>query len=572
MLRSFRSVYLLALVFVILCFGQREIHSQGFIPTVHETLVLDAPDADYFGRDVALSGNTMLVGVSPYNEDIDQIYVYIRSGSQWIQQTKLLADDGDHFLSRIVLDGDTALVWAASDNDANDATVYVFVRNGTTWTKQAELMDDASSDAFGHGLAIQDNTAIILALESINQEDSRVVMYEFTRSGSTWTQTSRLSVGDYLPDTFGWLALDGNRALIGSSYNFTTPGNATVIVRNGNVWTPEAVLTPNDSEAGDFFGAGVALDGTTALVGAGGKRAAYVFEYDGSNWVQQQKIESPTPSTSSYEGFGWKVALEDNNAVISVPYSSPKGLAYTYTYDGNSWNPTKRLYTRGYSSDRWGQFLALDGGTAVLSHTNNSDGVYIFENVFASVVSQELLVNGGFDDSQTNGVPNAWTRKNTTKDERRCNKSNQPPVAHSGNCSYFMKGGETGGKLAQNVNLQNSLLQAGDVVRLNGFYNKQSTGSVYVYLYVSYANFPEDQRRIILTQPTNGYQPVNQSTITLKEAPTRIRVVLENQTTSGKTWFDGMNLIATTGSQNNLLSLPLPLDEQSQTESLIPLP
>src|SRR5690606_36424807 len=174
----------------------------------------------------------------------------------------------------------------------------------------------------------------------------------------------------------------------------------------------------------------------------------------------------------------------------------------------------------------------------------------------------------------TNGVPTGWTRKNTTKDERRCNKECNI-VAYSGNCSYFMKGGETSGKLAQNVNLSQFNLQAGDVVRLNGFYNKQSTGSVYVYLYVSYANFPEDQRRIILTQPTpnQGYQPINQSTITLKETPTRIRVVLENQTTSGKTWFDGLNLIATTGSQNNLLSLPIGLetvDEVPQTESLIP--
>ena len=566
-----RSVFSLSTLALIVLLFVPIISAQNFVPTVNETLLLDVPDANNFGAGIALDGDTLFVSASQADGTYlaDEIYVFNRIGNQWTYQMKLFVDD-EEIIWSMDIDGDTALV--GTYTTAGVYSAHVFVRNGTTWSKQAKLQPDGSSYyGFGHALALEDDTVVTLAYEGDGVNDvSRILMFAFTRSGSTWTQTTKLILTDYLQDSAGYVALDGNTALIGTNLGPGVPGNVFVMVQNGNSWTQQAVLALNSNQDGESFGSSVALDGTTALIGAPYNQTAYIFTYDGTNWNQQQEIFTPIPSIPA-GGFSTAVAIEGNGAIIA----GSSGI-YTYTFDGTSWKMNSRLYPKQPSYDFGSARLELAGTTVAIGRSFYQEGVYIFDNVFAPITSQEILVNGGFDDSQTNGVPNGWTRKNTTKDERRCNKPNQPPVAHSGNCAYFMKGNSSsGGKLAQNVNLQNSLLQAGDVVRLNGFYNKQSTGSVYVYLYVNYANFPEDQRRIILTQPTNGYQPVNQSTITLKETPTRIRVVLENQTTSGKTWFDGLNLIATTDSQNNLLSLPIGLetvDEVPQTESLIPLP
>ena len=49
----------------------------------------------------------------------------------------------------VALDGDTALVGAPWDDDAGDLSgaAYVFVRSGTTWSQQARLLaSDSAAD------------------------------------------------------------------------------------------------------------------------------------------------------------------------------------------------------------------------------------------------------------------------------------------------------------------------------------------------------------------------------------------------------------------------------------------
>ena len=104
----------------------------------------DGAYGDYFGRAVALSGDTALVGaMGKYvgaNPAQGAAYVYTRSGTTWTQQQELTAGDGtynDAFGASVALSGDTALVGAFSKKVGSNSfqgAAYVFVRSGTTWT------------------------------------------------------------------------------------------------------------------------------------------------------------------------------------------------------------------------------------------------------------------------------------------------------------------------------------------------------------------------------------------------------------------------------------------------------
>ena len=85
----------------------------------------DGAASDYFGRSVALSGDTALVGAF-YDDDngsaSGSAYVFVRSGATWTQQQKLLPSEGaasDQFGISVALSGDTALVGARGDDDDN---------------------------------------------------------------------------------------------------------------------------------------------------------------------------------------------------------------------------------------------------------------------------------------------------------------------------------------------------------------------------------------------------------------------------------------------------------------------
>ncbi len=94
----------------------------------------DGAPGDWFGRTVALSGNTALVSAWYKHNDTGAAYVFARHGSDWTQQIKLTADDGvadDYFGSAVALSGGTALIGAGFKNNAAGAA-YVFVRHEGT--------------------------------------------------------------------------------------------------------------------------------------------------------------------------------------------------------------------------------------------------------------------------------------------------------------------------------------------------------------------------------------------------------------------------------------------------------
>jgi len=251
---------------------------------------------DFFGFSVSLDGNTALIGAM--QDDDNGVYsgsafVFIRTGTIWTLQQKLLASDGatnDYFGYSVSLSGDTALISAAYDDDngAESGSAYVFSRNGTTWMQQAKLLasDGVADEVFGISVSLNRDTALIGSLGNDNGTGS---VYVFTHNGTTWTPQAKLLASDgAVEDNFGEsVSLNGDVALIGAVQdddNGANSGSAYVFTRNGTNWTQQQKLLALDGAANDWFGGSVSLDGDTALIGAIGdddnganSGSAYIF-------------------------------------------------------------------------------------------------------------------------------------------------------------------------------------------------------------------------------------------------------------------------------------------------------
>jgi hypothetical protein len=293
----------------------------------------DGATSGEFGFSVALDGDTALVGA--YRDVVDttyyqgSAYVFTRSGSTWTQRAKLTAGDGavyDEFGFSVALDGDTALVGASLDDlgaNSDQGSTYLFTRSGSTWTQEAKLTagDGAAYDYFGISVALDGDTALVGARgDEVGVNSGRGSAYVFTRSGSTWTQQTKLTAADgAADDQFGTsVALEGDTALVGANGDNYNQGSAYVFIRSGTTWTQQAKLVAGDGVTYEFFGTSVALNGDTALVGMygdnGHQGAAYVFTRSGGTWTQEAKLTAGDGAAE--DKFGYSVALDGDTALI----------------------------------------------------------------------------------------------------------------------------------------------------------------------------------------------------------------------------------------------------------------
>lgn len=103
-------------------------------------------------------------------------------------------------------------------------------------------------------------------------------------------------------------------------------------------WVQEDVLAGSDTEAGDGFGATIALDGDLLLVGApekdDSKGAVHVFQFDADQGVWQEKTKLSANDDSEGSQFGYALALDKNRLYVGAPsHDQRAGIVYSYEYD-----------------------------------------------------------------------------------------------------------------------------------------------------------------------------------------------------------------------------------------------
>ncbi|MHC4976809.1 MAG: FG-GAP repeat protein, partial [Planctomycetota bacterium] len=388
----------------------------------------DAAGGDAFGAAVAIDGDTALIGAHRDDDaglSSGSAYVFVRSGTTWTEQTKLAASDatgGDHFGFAVALDGNTALVGANEDDDvagSDQGAAYVFVRTGASWAEQDKLLasDATSSDQFGRSVALDGDTALIGAVGNDDGGSASGSAYVFVRSAGSWTEQAKLKAGDSAADDiFGSsVAIDGDTALVGAQLDDDAggidQGSAYVFVRSAGSWTEQAKLTADDGDFEDYFGYSVALDGDTALIGAWGdddsggsdQGSSYVFTRAGTMWTQQARLMDSDGGTNDFFGAG--VALEGDTALIGASGDTDaggigQGSAHVIERLGSVWvGPELKVFASDAAAgDRFGHTLVLDGDTALIGAYfdddagANSGSAYVFVRTGTTWLEQAKLV------------------------------------------------------------------------------------------------------------------------------------------------------------------------------------
>ena len=329
---------------------------------------------DEFGWSVSIDGDYIVIG-SPGDDDVGNgsgsAYIFHRNETSWILQSKITASDGaafDNFGHSVSISGDYAVVGALWDDDNGSGTgsAYIFHRSGTNWTEHTKITssDGEADDWFGYSVSISGDYTVIGAYGDDDNGSRSGSAYVFHKNGTNWEEQAKLLASDGEQfDNFGYTtSISGNYTAIGAGFNGDN-GAAYIFHRSGTTWTEDTKLTASDGEIDDWFGKSVSISGYYALIGAWqdndngpGSGSAYLYSntstssvyecdiaqtisthpnpFSASTIIEYQLSHPETVSITFYNQLGKQVdAIEESqqkglNNVVWAPEILPDGIYY----------------------------------------------------------------------------------------------------------------------------------------------------------------------------------------------------------------------------------------------------
>ncbi len=313
------------------------------------TLAPSGAPGDDFGRAVAISGDTILIGSPGDDRNGDRsgsAYIFRYDGLDWNQEDRLVpsvAAPEDHFGWSVALSGDVALVGAFfHDNATTDAgAAFVFHYTGTKWEEEAVLVasDAQRSDGFGRAVAISGNTIAVGATYDDDNGGDSGSAYLFGYDGNTWNQTSKLLALDGVEgDHFGMsVSISGVVVVVGSpddDDNDTNSGSAYIY--NAISGHQVSKILPSNGRFRNHFGASVNITPNLLVVGAPAPGndeflagQAYLFRFDGFQWIEESMFIDV--GGQSGDGMGYSVAVNSSFSMIGARGKNDnEGAAFVY--------------------------------------------------------------------------------------------------------------------------------------------------------------------------------------------------------------------------------------------------
>ena len=327
------------------------------------------------------------------------------------QSDKLLASDAeesDHFGWWIDISQDLAII-SALQNDVNglkDAgSAYIFSFNGFEWTQQFMLTasDAGMDDRFGYSVAIEGDIVVVGAVGDDQAAEDAGSAYVFRFDGANWAEETKLTASDAtIGMGFSRVYISDETILVTAVLDdhvdpenpYCNAGSAYLFRYDGSKWIEETKLTASDAACQSLFGISGDIDGSTVIIGAyvddeaaPNAGAAYIFNFNGIEWVEHQKLISSDAELSTL--FGTSVAISDDLIVIGAvgddDIATNSGAVYVYRLIGSKWIEEAKLTAfDGSSEDLFGHSVAIDGDVICVSavtHTNglsNAGSAYVF--------------------------------------------------------------------------------------------------------------------------------------------------------------------------------------------------
>ncbi len=357
--------------------------------------VLDSAGAlnGNFGGSVSISGNYAIIGAALKtvggNANQGAAYIYFYDGSKWVQEQMLTSSDaaaGDVFGGSVSIHGNYAIVGAQSKIVGGTAQgkAYIYYNNGSSWEQVGTgitASDGAASDYFGFSVSINGDYAIVGAYnKNVGGNGAQGKAYIFNNMGGNWVQVGNgITASDgAINDQFGFsVSIHGTNAIVGAHAKtvdgHNSQGKAYIFNYTGGNWVQVSTgITASDGAEGDAFGSGVSLYENYAIVGARGKTvmaafqgAAYIYFYNGSNWVQLQKLT--VSDGAENDAFGVSMSINGNYALVGahkkhVGVNYEQGAAYIYQNTGGIWRLLQKVTDPGGTSfDYFGYRVGISG-------------------------------------------------------------------------------------------------------------------------------------------------------------------------------------------------------------------
>lgn len=369
-----------------------------------EAKVVGQQQRSNFGIDVAVSGNTMAVGVLPRNAAAGYVHMYIRDGNSWSFETIIRPDENDmyDFGAAVALDGNTLVVGATEAQATGSA--YVYVRTNGTWQQETELDIDRAQGTYylaTMSVAIDDGIIVVgFPYHEYGGGDSwygRAFVFSRSDDGS-WRRTGALQpdLGPNPPSAlsanFGMsVAVHNSTIAVGASRDYLDLGSrlgiAYVFVWSDETqtWSKQAKL-----KAPEGIGSSVSVaieDDTLAIGYPRVTETGIIYIFNRANEVWTLDTELTVDSANSDDNIGYSVSLKGGVLVTGSYESNARaGAAYVFSQSENDWEFVTRLtaFDRELVHD-FGKRVAIDGSLIAVSApldddiATDSGSVYVFE-------------------------------------------------------------------------------------------------------------------------------------------------------------------------------------------------
>jgi hypothetical protein len=391
-------------------------------------LASDGAIGDWFGNAVAVSGDVAVIGAFGDRDNgvsAPSAYVYRFDGIRWVEEQKLRASDVqgfDLFGAAVAVSGDVVVIgaWGEDDKGRDSGSAYVYRYDGNVWDEEQKLVasDGAAVDRFGRSVAVSGDVAVIGARDDdvVFPDSGSAYVYRF--DGSGWVEEQKLLASDatFLHGFGASVAVSGDVAVIGADFdrdNGFRAGAAYVYRHDGTGWVEEQKLLASDGQARDVFGISVSLTEDVAVIGARDDDdvvgldvgSAYVYRFDGNDWVEEQKLLAS--DGQALDRFGRSVSVTGDVAVIGAREADvmgpDTGAAYVYQYDGNGWIEEQKLLASDISALEWfGTSVAVAGDVAVIGAFDafNKGSAYVY--ALETTISVDIDIKPGSDPNPIN--------------------------------------------------------------------------------------------------------------------------------------------------------------------------
>jgi len=373
--------------------GGTAIVSDTIVPLVEEKITASDPVANaYFGggtwgyttNSIALSGDgtRLFAGCSASHE---KVYVYMKNSTGEWNETIINSPNTtryDHFGQSLDCTPDASTLVIGALGGVRGA-VFIYEWDGAEYLLRSTIEHETSHD-FGVNLVISDNGESLLVGAWVSNSG-----FLFEKLSGQWALSQEFHPAEVVDgDRYGLglgISGDGNIIVIGAPTQNGYTGSIYIYRYDGTEWgLPIKKASPFTTQ--DVFGRHIAVseNGDRIVVGlrfwnlgSATQGAAFIYDWDGSDYVLSDTIRASDNLTGVDDKFGYCVSMtpDGNTVVISAPgrYTdmthSEVGTYYIFRGSGTGWNEEQRVLPLSPVVDRFFGYLTRisdDGSTIAI--------------------------------------------------------------------------------------------------------------------------------------------------------------------------------------------------------------